>query len=124
VLQKLVYNYSYRKLRQRFLKRAKILDQYHTFIGSFRDNITSEDAERLNATYELLLTIQELLQNETPPHGQALTKLVQKIDLLSEGWHEDLKDAKGKGVLLQWDNLPCKSRLAFHIYDHIVISHF
>jgi len=116
-LQKLVYTYSYRKLRQRF--STKILDQYDNIIKSLKD-ISHEEANLLDGTHNLLRLLQHLLEDEEPPHGPDLIKLVETIDLLNKGWRQKIGDK----VLAKWEATAGKSGLASRIYDHMSSLYF
>ena len=119
-LQKLVYTYSYRKLRQRFSKRGpKILNQYDNIIKSLKD-ISHEEADLLDGTHNLLRMLQHLLEDEEPPHGPDLIKLVETIDLLNKGWRQKIGDK----VLAKWEATAGKSGLASRIYGHISSLYF
>jgi hypothetical protein len=116
-LQMIIYEYSFSKLRRRFLKRAPaILAIYNETMTSLRANNTTEDTSLLRNTYYLLQHIHSLLQDEGPPHGQCLIDLIQTIDMMSQGWRNELKAVGGKDILTRWDNLIRASGLTFCIY--------
>jgi hypothetical protein len=105
-LKKTIYEYSYNKLRQRFLKRAPaILKEYHTILSTMKSNYDiTKDTDLLLVTRQLLQKIKGLLENERPPLGQRLTYLIQSIDAMSLGWRDRLKAVGDEDILTRWDN--------------------
>ena len=120
-LQMTIYEYSYNKLRRRFLKRAPaILKEYDTILSRMKsDYDITKDTDLLLVTRQLLQRIKGILENETPPHGQGLTYLIQSIGAMSLGWRDRLKAVGDEDILTRWDNTIRKSGLAFRIYDTI-----
>jgi hypothetical protein len=109
-LQKTIYEHSYSKLRQRFLKRAPaILAKYEATTRSLQAN--DDDTNLLIVTRSLLEVIRGMLQNERPPLG--LTDLIQTIGDMSLGWWDHLKAVGDEDILTCWDNLIGKSGLTF-----------
>jgi hypothetical protein len=120
-LQTTIYEYSYNKLRRRFLKRAPaILKEYDTILSRMKsDYDITKDTDLLLVTSQLLQRIKGILENEKPPHSQGLTYLIQSIDAMSLGWRDRLKAVGDEDILARWDNTIRKSGLAFRIYDTI-----
>ena len=120
-----ICQYSYRKLRRRFLKRAPaILAQYHDIRTSL-DTGDSEDTILLVATGVLLKEIHASLMDEIPPSGPALIKLVRSIEIvewLNQGWQKDMKVGGSESILSKWDKSVRKSILAFHTCLCILIA--
>jgi hypothetical protein len=115
-LQKTIYEYSYNKLRRRFLKRAPaILAKYDAAVTSLRANNTTEDTELLVLTRGLLRRVNLLLLNEKPPRAPGLTSLIKAINAMSLGWRGPLKAVGDEDLLTRWDNSIRTSGLTFHI---------
>lgn len=103
-LQRTIYEYSYCKLRQRFVKRAPaILDRFETTTKKLQ--ASPEDAELLHLTHWYLKHIQDLLRNDKPTNS--LTDLIQTIDEMSRAWWSHLNAAGKEDILTQWDDLLC-----------------
>jgi len=119
-----IWQYSYKKLRRRFLKRAPaILAQYHDIKTSL-DTSGIEDTMFLVATGELLKKIHASLMEDVPPSGPALTYLVNAIEIIE--WLSLGKQKVGGGeskILSKWDSSIRKSILTFHTYLCILIAH-
>ena len=121
-LKTTIYEHTYPRLRDRFLKKAPaILAKYPSIMASFRvDSIATEDTELLAGTIQLLRWLKKLLdKNETLPRGQELNDFIDTIDALSKDWQRRWNVAGDGNILTCWDNLIRKPGLAFRMHDTI-----
>ena len=114
-LKKTIYEHSYSKLRQRFLKRAPaILEKYPSIETKLRVNgIAPEVIGLLDDTIPLLHWLGHQLENEKPPSGKEFVDFIQTIEALSKDWQHRLNAPADGNILTRWNTLMCKFDLTF-----------
>ena len=120
-IQKIIYEYSYKKVQQRYQKRGPgILAQYDAITKSLYTNfkVVAEDIDLLTTTRGLLENIDNFLQDKIP-QGPRFTSLIELIAILSLYWKRHVEAVEENDLLTQWDNLTRKSGLTSPIYDAI-----
>jgi len=111
-LQKIMYEHTYLKLRQRFFKRAPaILKEYPAVEKTLtREGITTEEAALLQSVQQILQFMKDELQSDKLPAGEKLHFLITGIAAIAADKH--------LGIVTRWDNLIRTSSLPFRICFH------
>ena len=107
-IQKIIFQYSYKIVRQRYQKREpKILKQYNEIMNHLIETggVLQKDIELLTLTHLCLETIDIILKDETP-RDLEVTRLIKSIAPLSGAWKKNLDEEES--LLTHWDNLTCK----------------
>ena len=114
-LQKITYEHTYLKLRQRFLKRGPaILKEYPAIEDILkREGITTEEAALLQSAHKILKFMESVLQSKKLPAGANLHFMITGIASIAAD-----KRWKGEGIVTRWDNLIRTSSLPFRICFH------
>lgn len=109
---KMIYEYSYAKLRKRFLKRAPtILRNYASITDVVKSKgISGPDAKFLQHLHLILKGLREILRPEKPPTSEKLNLLISSIKSLSAD--ERLKEEKDGNIFSQWDQSICGCSIA------------
>ena len=107
-IQKIIFQYSYKIVRQRYQKRGpKILKQYNEINNHLIETggVLQKDIELLTLTHLCLETIDIILKDETP-RDLEVTRLIKSIAALNGAWKKNLDEEES--LLTHWDNLTCK----------------
>lgn len=111
MLQKTIYEYSYKKVQQRFTKRGPvILANYDVIVKNLEAKNLAADTELLDNTHVVLRAIGGALK-DTNPQERHLSLLIEAIKALSMAWRECLESTEAT-VLTRWDDLTRKSGIS------------
>ena len=115
MLQKTIYEYSYKIVRRRFTKRGPaIISQYKVIMKKLEDYNSAADTNLLAKTLLVLRSVEDALKDETPQERHLLY-LIKAITALSMAWRKYLEATEATTVLNRWDDLTRKRPRFSHL---------